>query len=249
MRDTPPEMEEKYRAMLLARSGEERLRMGDSMYAAARALVVASILERDPAVSPAALRQALFLRFYGHEFDAAARERILARLADSQPADDAEQRSRRRSVPVNWDDLEMALTWRSDEMEYFLDLRTGEVRQYRLSALAGDADDFELSEDEADAGLVDGYLVRIEPLGTSVEYGWMAEFAASVTNARLRDRLEIALRGRGVFRRFKDVLAGAPGERERWFRFRDERVREAMREWLEDHDIEPTTSPPERAAG
>lgn len=91
--------------------------------------------------------------------------------------------------------------------------------------------------------------MRIEALESSVEYGWMAEFAATVTDARLRDLLEVALDGRGAFRRFKDVLAGDAAERERWFRFRDGRVREAMREWLEDHDIEPTTSPPGRSAG
>lgn len=88
MSDTSPEMEERYRAMLMARSGEERMKMGDSMYATARTLVIASILERDPSASPGALRQALFPRFYGHEFDAAARERILARLADPLPGSD-----------------------------------------------------------------------------------------------------------------------------------------------------------------
>jgi hypothetical protein len=80
VRDTSLEMEARYRAMLLARSGEERLKMAGSMYETARALVIASILASDPSTSPAALRQALFLRFYGHEFDAGTRERILARL-------------------------------------------------------------------------------------------------------------------------------------------------------------------------
>lgn len=87
MRDTSVEIDEKYRAMLMARSGEERLKMGDSMYATARALVTASILERDPSASSAALRQALFIRFYGHEFDATTRERILVRLAGVHAAD------------------------------------------------------------------------------------------------------------------------------------------------------------------
>lgn len=158
------------------------------------------------------------------------------------------EQPRRKRVPVNWDDLELALTWRSDELEYFLDLRSGEARQYRLSVFANDAEDFDLSEDEADAGLAEGYLLRIEPLESSVEYGWMMEFAASVTNTRPRDRLEVALNGRGAFRRFEDVLAEYPAERGRWFRFRDERVRKAICEWLEDHDIEPTTAPPERPA-
>lgn len=80
MSDTSPDVARRYRAMLLRRSGEERLKMGCSMHAAARALVRASVLEKEPQASPAAVRRALFLRFYGHEFDAAARERILAAL-------------------------------------------------------------------------------------------------------------------------------------------------------------------------
>ena len=80
MTDTPPEVMQRYRAMVLARSPEERLKMGCSMSATARALVRASVLAQEPQASPAALRRALFLRFYGHEFDAAQRERILAWL-------------------------------------------------------------------------------------------------------------------------------------------------------------------------
>jgi hypothetical protein len=37
-------------------------------------------LEKDPDASPAMLRQAFFLRFYGHEFDAEARKNILRSL-------------------------------------------------------------------------------------------------------------------------------------------------------------------------
>lgn len=80
MNDTPPEIERKYLEMLMERSGEERLKMGCSMYSTARALVEASVLEKDPLASPAAVRQALFLRFYGHEFDSETREKILIAL-------------------------------------------------------------------------------------------------------------------------------------------------------------------------
>jgi len=78
--DTPPDVARRQRDLLLQRSGEERLKMGCSMHVAARRLVMASILEREPDASPAARRRALFLRFYGHEFDGAARERIMAAL-------------------------------------------------------------------------------------------------------------------------------------------------------------------------
>jgi hypothetical protein len=52
------------------------------------------------------------------------------------------EQPRRKRVPVNWDDLEMALTWRRDELEYSPGLRSGEVRQYRPRAFADDAEDF-----------------------------------------------------------------------------------------------------------
>ena len=89
-----------------------------------------------------------------------------------------------------------------------------------------------------------GGEIAIEPLGSSVEYGWTAEFAASVTDTNLHDRLEVALDGRGAFRRFKNTLVRAPAERERWFAFRDARLREAAREWLAEQWIEPTVDPP-----
>jgi hypothetical protein len=78
--DTAPEVARRYHEMLMRRSGEERLMMGLSMYAAARALVVASILAREPGASPARLRQALFLRFYGDDFDPETRDRIVRAL-------------------------------------------------------------------------------------------------------------------------------------------------------------------------
>lgn len=80
MNDTSPEVERTFREMLLRRSGEERLRMGCSMDATAQALVRASVLEKDPDASPATLRRALFLRFYGRDFDTATRGKILLAL-------------------------------------------------------------------------------------------------------------------------------------------------------------------------
>ena len=80
MRDASVEIEQAFQVMLMERSGEERLKMGCSMHATAQALVRASVLEKDPLATPSALRRALFLRFYGHEFDAQTREKILLAL-------------------------------------------------------------------------------------------------------------------------------------------------------------------------
>jgi len=80
MKDTHPEMDARYRTMFMERSGEERLKMGCAMRETARALVEASIREQDPQATPEAIRKGLFLRFYGHEFDAESRAKILAAI-------------------------------------------------------------------------------------------------------------------------------------------------------------------------
>jgi len=71
------------------------------------------------------------------------------------------------------------------------------------------------------------------------DYQDMGDFIATIRDERLQDRLWDAIRGRGAFRRFKDVLAYHPYERERWFEFKDDRVRQRVLDWLESEGIEP----------
>ncbi len=148
-----------------------------------------------------------------------------------------------RKVTIDWDDLEMALTMHMDEHACYLDFRTGKVEMAADSILG---EDIGPSQEEIESGLAEGYLIYIEPLPSSVEYTWMVEFAESVNDPSLRGKLEVALDGRGAFRRFKNVLSDYPAERERWFAFHGKFLREAMEEWLADNDIEPANPPPER---
>ncbi len=76
MKDTSPATEARFRRMVMKRSGEERLKMGCSMHASARALVIASIPKKDAVT----VNRMLFLRFYGQEFESKKRERILRAL-------------------------------------------------------------------------------------------------------------------------------------------------------------------------
>ena len=80
MKDTTPEVDARYGDMLMQRSGEERLKMGCAMRETARAFVEASIREQDPQATPEVVRKGFFLRFYGHEFNADSREKILAAI-------------------------------------------------------------------------------------------------------------------------------------------------------------------------
>jgi len=86
-------------------------------------------------------------------------------------------------------------------------------------------------------------FIRIPPPEVRDGYEDMEEFISAVGNQRLQDQLWVAIRGRGAFRRLKDVLADHPTERERWFGFRDARVLERVHEWLADEGIEPTSEP------
>jgi hypothetical protein len=83
MNDTSPAADERYRAKLMQRTGEERLIMGCAMRDAARALIEASFLEQDPCIPIAMLRKGLFLRLYGHEFDAETRSKVISAIQEA----------------------------------------------------------------------------------------------------------------------------------------------------------------------
>lgn len=51
MKDTSPEIEEKFFNMMMAKSGEERLKMGFEMYKMSRKIAIASILQDNPEMS------------------------------------------------------------------------------------------------------------------------------------------------------------------------------------------------------
>lgn len=101
MKDTPLAIERKFRRMLMDRPGEERLKMGCSMHATARALAKASILRRHPGSHPAELKRLLFLHFYGGDFAPEKRKRIastLSRNDRSGKALEAIKRTTRKSL-------------------------------------------------------------------------------------------------------------------------------------------------------
>jgi hypothetical protein len=70
-------------------------------------------------------------------------------------------------------------------------------------------------------------------------YEDMQAFIASVESPDLQEWLYEAIRGRGAFRRFKDVLGRYPHEQQRWYVFKDARLRERVLEWLVSEGIEP----------
>ena len=138
----------------------------------------------------------------------------------------------KKSLHINLDELCEAMDNSSYESQYYLDLKTGEIlfiSEY-------------MDEEEADKlkDQVEENYDRYEPVPMAEShegYRDMQDFIATVENQRLAKLLEVAINGKGAFRRFKDVLLNYPEDRERWFKFRDDRVEERALEWLDGIDV------------
>lgn len=171
----------------------------------------------------------------------------------------------KRSLKVNLEELMEALDNGFDALRYFLDLETGEVgliteeiyRQLERLLEMTEAETIEVAneairngavpdgekEELYTAALVEfGYgsrFIRIPQAASRAGYEDMEAFIETVSVPHLQELLEVAIRGKGAFRRFKDVLIVFPHERERWFQFRDERLRQRALDWLDEEDIKP----------
>ena len=80
VKDTSPEMETRFFEMMMEKSGQERLKMGFSMFELARKQVIASILNENPKADSKEIRAKVFLRFYGQDFSPEEQERVLAQI-------------------------------------------------------------------------------------------------------------------------------------------------------------------------
>jgi len=171
----------------------------------------------------------------------------------------------KRSLKVNLDDLTDAFESGFDGLGYFLDLETGEVvlvtdeTRQQLEALleATEAETIEAvneairNDDVPDwqkdelysAALVEfGFgsrFIRIPQADSRAGFEDMEAFIETVSHSHLQELLWVAIRGKGAFRRFKDVLLAYPQERERWFQFRDKRLHQRVLDWLDEEGISP----------
>jgi Uncharacterised protein family (UPF0158) len=101
-----------------------------------------------------------------------------------------------------------------------IDLRTGECWLY-----SSEYEEDCLDEDEE-------RWLYVDCVGSHEGYRDMELFIATVDDPTIVDRLEIAISGRGAFRRFKDVLSRWPEELQRYYLLSSERQRGRARAWL-----------------
>lgn len=78
--DTTSRAAARFLRLMMARSAQERARMGASMFDAAREVVLSSIRAKHPGIDRADERVQLFLRFYESDLSAEQIDRAVARI-------------------------------------------------------------------------------------------------------------------------------------------------------------------------
>ena len=139
-----------------------------------------------------------------------------------------------RKVKANLSELTDAFDDCRIGYEYYLDLETGKLLLV--------SDEFmDINETKKVYEKLDDEPERYLSIPTESSregYQDMVAFTESLEDENLKEKLWIALNGRGAFRRFKDVLLSYPKKREEWFRFQDERLEKRVMGWLEENEIE-----------
>jgi hypothetical protein len=137
----------------------------------------------------------------------------------------------------DWLALETAFEHNAPETRSYFDQKTGHVVTVVESR----------PEDEEKRALIlksPGRFTGLDPASSREQYRWMERFVSSVADDALRERLVLAIDGKGAFRRFKDVLLTYPVERDRWFAYRSTLLHIYINGWLESKELTIGEEPP-----
>jgi hypothetical protein len=151
--------------------------------------------------------------------------------------------------PVKLSELIEALEFDSDEFGNWVDLQAGSVVRLAHSLVRaveeGDEDaledlaDWEKEEVEIAKAVVADSGERFVDAPDKLdfhEYRHMERFIGTVENAEAAEQLWRAIKGKGAFRYFKET-ASRLGLLKQWFQYRDEAMREFVRDWAEAHQV------------
>ena len=146
---------------------------------------------------------------------------------------------KRRKLHVAMDDILEAMTGSDTEpVRWFLDLEAGKVESQLSSEVLEGLDEEETEFDHTFAENPERYE-EIPKYAGHDEYNLMCRFADTVDEDDIRERLDIALQGKGAFRRFRDVIFRYPDLKAKWFATRQEVLLKEALDWLDSLEIEP----------
>ena len=155
-----------------------------------------------------------------------------------------------KPIRIDWEELESAFDTPPEELEYYLDLVTGQV----VLEGEGEEGDFEDDDEIQDVNDVVAVARRpettrlyVRPPDPDTELAWMEGFTAEVESADpgLARQLRTALDADGdAHDAFREVLRHAHEQRDQWFVYRSHRMHEAIDAWLDSHQVNAAEPPP-----
>jgi hypothetical protein len=140
-----------------------------------------------------------------------------------------------QTLPVDLDELCIALEAEASDLRWFLDLRSGEVllvsREYEPAEHEGlTVDDIEGAPER---------FRRVPPGKPEDAVDDMKAFAGQLADAQLRESLQLALSAPRPERRFRAVLGWLPEQQQRWHDFRQARCTRRALAWLASQGLAP----------
>jgi len=136
-------------------------------------------------------------------------------------------------MKVNLNDVIDAIEFADMEIEYYYSIKTEEILICFDGMINGDKNP-ELEEDMEEN--FEDYI-RLPNQYDVNEYNMMEEFIENLPEGKNQEKLADAIRGRGAFRRFKDMVYDL-GLEQKWFRYRDAEYSRIAREWCKENEIE-----------
>jgi|SRR5699024_8762708 len=149
---------------------------------------------------------------------------------------------------VRLSDLVDEMDMQMDEYFQLINKETGEII-YIMEKLVGIAEegesyghlpDWQQEQMELAIDFVEHDTAKYLPLPSKFdidEYGMIEDFCFSVEDSKTEAKLLHAIRGKGAFRRFKDMIVDLDLE-EDWYNYRDKRYKQIAIEFCEDHGLE-----------
>ncbi len=142
---------------------------------------------------------------------------------------------KKKPLKVDIGELTAAMNYGNYDMEYYLDMDTGEVipicDDYRCMEELAEV--FEAIENESERYL---YIDKVESWDA---YRDMERFILTVKDERLKKLLIVAIDGKGAFSRFRKVICEYPEENDRWFALKSEKDKRRALEFLDAIGVEP----------
>ena len=182
--------------------------------------LIAAVMQGVDGAAELARKLVVGLRQRGWEGDDELADQLEAQLG-SGPA------AMLRALPVDLEELAGILEGDPLSIGGRIDITTGEVwSQAAIEYVLETGEEDEDTSDDPERWLA------VHGQGSREGYRDMELFIASVEDPGQAERLAVAIKGRGAFRRFKDELARWPGELERWHALSEERQRGRARSWL-----------------